>query len=164
MRIGPIVLTPQPATSLLRTIGRVLFGVALAFAGTTHLTVARAEFVAQVPTWLPLPADFVVVASGVVEIVLGLSLILLPRWRVVVGFVVAAFFIAIFPGNVSQWVTGTDAFGLNSDTARFIRLFFQPVLVVGVLWATAAWRDRHVLLSTAAVERDREQRPPDAAE
>ncbi len=146
MTIGPIALTPQPPTSLARTIVRVLFGAALVFAGTTHLTVARAEFVAQVPTWVPLPADFVVVASGVVEIVLGLSLIVLPRWRVVVGFVVAAFFIAIFPGNVSQWVTHTDAFQLNSDTARFIRLFFQPVLVVGVLWATAAWRDRRVLL------------------
>jgi uncharacterized membrane protein len=146
MHFGPIWLAPQPPTSLLRTIVRIVMGAALVLAGTMHLTLARAEFVAQVPTWLPLPADFVVVASGVVEIVLGLSLIVLPRWRVIVGFVVAAFFIVIFPGNISQFVTGTDAFGLNSDAARFIRLFFQPLFVVGALWATAAWRDRRALV------------------
>jgi uncharacterized membrane protein len=89
---------------------------------------------------VPLSADFVVLASGVVEIVLGLALASLGLYRVVVGWITAAFFVAIFPGNISQYVNGIDAFGLDSDRARLIRLFFQPWLVVWALWATGAWR------------------------
>ncbi len=133
-------------TSLPRTLGRIAFGAALLFAGTTHLTVAREEFQAQVPEWVPLHPDLVVLGSGVVEIALGAALIALPKQRVPVGLAAAAFFIAIFPGNISQFVTHTDAFGLNSDTARGVRLLFQPLLVLGVLWGTAAWRDRRTLL------------------
>ncbi len=129
-----------------RAVARVLLGAALAFAGVSHLTTARQTFQAQVPTWLPLDPDFVVVASGVVEITLGLALVALPRLQRWVGLVVALFFIAIFPGNINQYVNGIDAFGLDTDTARFIRLFFQPLLVLWALWSTRAWgvwrRDR----------------------
>ena len=111
----------------------------LVYAGTSHLTFARAEFVAQVPKVLPLSEDFVVVASGIVEITLGLSLLLLGRWRIPVGLIVAAFFIAIFPGNISQYLNGVDAFGLDTDTKRLVRLFFQPLLVIWALWGTGAW-------------------------
>ena len=121
---------------------QVVLGMALAYAGITHLTTKREEFQAQVPTILKSIADFVVLASGVVEIVLGLSLIFLWRYRVQVGWVVAAFFVAVFPGNISQYVNQVDAFGLDSDRARFIRLFFQPLLVVWALWSTGAWHDR----------------------
>lgn len=123
-----------------RTFARWLLGAALVFAGVGHLTFARQSFVAQVPQWLPLPVDVVVVASGVVEILLGLSLILLARYRVAVGWIVAAFFVAVFPGNIEQFVRGTDAFGLDSDIARAVRLVFQPVLVLWALWSTGAWR------------------------
>lgn len=85
---------------------------------------------------MPLDADFVVIASGVVEIALGLSLMLLWRYRMYVGLVTALFFIAIFPGNISQWINGISAFGLDTDQARFTRLFFQPVLVAWALFAT----------------------------
>ncbi len=108
-------------------------------AGIGHLTFARDAFQAQVPPWLPLDPDFVVVASGVVEIALGLSLMVLHRYRVQVGWVVALFFLAVFPGNISQFVTQTDSFGLNTDLARGIRLLFQPLLVVWALWSTGAW-------------------------
>lgn len=120
-------------------IARVILGTFLIFAGIGHLTTMRTEFQAQVPTWVPLDKDFVVLASGVVEVALGVALVFAVRWRVQVGWVVAAFFVAIFPGNISQYVTGTDAFGLNTDTSRFIRLFFQPVLVAWALWSTGAW-------------------------
>ena len=123
----------------LRTAARVLLGVLLAGAGTSHLTWAREEFVAQVPTWVPFSADFVVVSSGVVEIALGLALLFVARHRALVGLIVALFFVAIFPGNISQYATGTDAFGLDTDTKRFVRLFFQPVLIAWALWCTAAW-------------------------
>ena len=124
----------------MKTALRALLGVALIGAGLGHLTWARVEFQAQVPTWLPLDADFVVLASGAVEIALGAALLFVRSRRAAVGWVTAAFFVAIFPGNVSQWTNGIDAFGLDSDTARFARLFFQPVLVAWALWSTGAWR------------------------
>ncbi len=60
----------------------------------------------------------------------------------VVRWIVAPFFVAIFPGNISQYVNGIEAFGLDSDTARLVRLFFQPLLVVWALWCTGAWKAR----------------------
>ena len=114
---------------------QVLLGAALIYAGITHLTTSRLEFQAQVPTWVPLSADFVVLASGVVEIVLGIALASL-QYRRQVGWITAGFFVAIFPGNVSQYVNGIDAFGLDTDQARLTRLFFQPLLVLWALWAT----------------------------
>ena len=140
-------------TSIARTIGRIGLGTALLFAGTTHLTIARQEFRAQVPEWLPLDKDLVVIGSGVVEIGLGAALVALPKHRVPIGLAAAAFFIAIFPGNISQLVTHTDAFGLNDDRARAIRLVFQPVLVLWALWGTAAWRDRRELKKYAPKQR-----------
>ena len=124
---------------LLRTALQITLGAALTYAGITHLTSSRQEFQAQVPTILQCQADFVVIASGVVEILLGLSLILLIKYRTHIGWITAAFFIAIFPGNISQYINGTDAFGLNSDQARAIRLLFQPLLVIWALWSTGAW-------------------------
>ena len=123
---------------ILKRIPQIILGIALAYAGIGHLTTNRTEFQAQVPTILKSWADFVVLASGVVEIVLGLSLIFLWRYRVQVGWVVAAFFVAIFPGNISQYVNGIDAFGLDTDRERLVRLFFQPLLVAWALWATRA--------------------------
>ena len=125
--------------SVPRTIGRLLLGVFLLSAGFSHLTFSRVAFRAQVPEWMPLDADFIVVASGIVEIALGLSLLLLARRQVIVGVVVAVFFLLVFPGNISQLVTHTDSFGLNTDLARGIRLLFQPLLVVWALWSTGAW-------------------------
>jgi uncharacterized membrane protein len=124
---------------LIRKATQVLLGTALMYAGITHLTTSRLEFQAQVPAWVPLSADFVVLASGVVEILLGLTLASL-RYRKEVGIATALFFIAIFPGNISQYVNGIDAFGLDTDRDRAIRLFFQPLLVLWALWSTGAWR------------------------
>ena len=119
---------------------QMVLGFALAYAGVGHLTTSRQEFQAQVPTLLKDYADFVVLASGVVEIALGVGLIALWRYRVQLGWIVAAFFVAIFWGNISQYVNGVDAFGLNSDRARLIRLFFQPLLVMWALGSTGAWK------------------------
>ena len=118
----------------------MVLGFALAYAGVGHLTTSRTEFQAQVPTLLAEYADFVVLASGVVEIALGVGLIALWKYRVQLGWVVAAFFVAIFWGNISQYVNGVDAFGLNSDRARLVRLFFQPLLVMWALGSTGAWK------------------------
>ncbi|QNE47559.1 hypothetical protein F1C58_12050 [Glaciihabitans sp. INWT7] len=126
--------------SIPRTIGRLLLAAFLLLAGVSHLTFSRIAFRAQVPEWLPVDPDFVVIASGVVEITLGLCLVLLTRRRVIVGIVVAVFFLLVFPGNISQLVTHTDSFGLDTDLARGIRLLFQPLLVAWALWSTGAWK------------------------
>jgi uncharacterized membrane protein len=133
-------LTRHGLLRSLRAVSQVALGVVLVSAGVSHLTVSRVEFQAQVPTWLPLDPDFVVISSGIVEILLGLALITLWPLRKRVGLVTALFFVAIFPGNINQFVNGIDAFGLNSDSARATRLLFQPVLVLWALWSTGALR------------------------
>jgi uncharacterized membrane protein len=120
---------------LLRTLARILLGSFLVLAGVAHLTFGREDFRAQVPSWFPLDVDATIVASGVVEVVLGLAFVLLPRHRRVLGLVLALFFVAVLPGNVAQYVEHRDAFGLDTDRARLIRLFFQPVLVIWAVWA-----------------------------
>ena len=122
----------------LAAIARTALGLGLVFAGTGHLTFSRSEFLAQVPSWVPMDGDLVVVLSGIVEIVLGLGLVFFVKYQRQVGLATAAFFIAIFPGNLAQFFGHVDAFGLTSDLARGIRLLFQPLLVVWALWSTRA--------------------------
>ena len=143
MTLSPLVSAlarPAAPVSKPRRIGAVVLGAFLAFAGTSHLTFARQEFQAQVPEWVPVDDDVVVVLSGIAELGFGAALILLRKRRIPVGLAVAAFFVAIFPGNISQYVTHTDAFGLNTDRDRLVRLFFQPLLVLWALWSTGAWK------------------------
>ena len=123
---------------ILKFLGRIALGTGLVYAGISHLSFSRLEFTAQVPVWLPVDPDFVVVSSGIVEILLGLGLLSFGRLVPVAGLAAALFFIAIFPGNINQYVEGIDAFGLNTDQARLMRLFFQPVLVLWALWSTSA--------------------------
>ena len=128
----------------IKLIFRLLLGAFMAYAGTSHLTFNRQEFVAQVPTWLqfsPGFTDFVVLASGIVEIALGLGIIFLAaKKRAIAGALLALFYVAIFPGNINQYVNHIDAFGLNTDNLRLIRLFFQPVLIFLALWSTGGWK------------------------
>lgn len=135
------------SNKIITVIFRILLGLALCYAGTSHLTFGRKEFLAQVPGWVPMDADLVVVLSGIVELILGLALIILPGKKVLTGWSVAIFFVLIFPGNISQYVNQIDAFGLNTDTSRLIRLFFQPVLVIWALWSTGAWKQRKSLFN-----------------
>jgi len=127
---------------LIKKLLQLSLGAFLTSAGISHLGSNRTEFLAQVPSWLPLNGDFVVVASGIVEIALGVSLItttfIFTQYRKQVGIVVAIFFILIFPGNINQYVNKIDAFGLDTDQKRLIRLFFQPPLVIWALWSSGA--------------------------
>lgn len=122
---------------MIATLARLVLGVFLLIAGVGHF-IARQEFTAQVPPWMPWP-DAVVYVSGVIEIVLGIALIVSRRRLPIVGWIVAIFFVIVFPGNIWQYLEGRDAFGLDSDAARAVRLLFQPVLVVWALWCTGAW-------------------------
>ena len=129
---------------LIKTLLQILLGAFLLSAGVSHIGSNRIAFQAQVPTWLPLDPDFVVVASGLVEITLGVLLIttalILKKYRPCVGLAAAIFFILIFPGNINQYANQINAFGLDTDTKRLIRLFFQPPLVIWTIWSTNAWQ------------------------
>lgn len=128
------------STTKLQNVLRIALGSFLFFAGISHLTFLRGEFQAQVPDWVPVSKDLTVILSGIVEITLGLALIFIKKKRITVGWIVAIFFVLIFPGNISQFINGIDAFGLDSDLARGIRLLFQPVLIFWALWSTGAWQ------------------------
>ena len=123
-----------------QTITRILLGIFFIFAGIGHLTFMRAEFLAQVPNFIPLEPDMVVILSGIVEIILGVSLLFLLKYMSIVGWIVALFLVAVFPGNIAQLVNHKDAFGLNSEFLRWLRLPFQPVLIILVLWSSGAWK------------------------
>ncbi|MGW1454863.1 DoxX family protein [Salegentibacter agarivorans] len=128
-------------TTLTQNIFRILLALFMTYAGFSHLTFNRIEFQAQVPDWLPLSKDLVVILSGIVEMVLGLALLFWKKQRATIGWALAIFFVLVFPGNVAQYLDGKDAFGaLDSDRARLIRLFFQPVLIAWALWSSGAWK------------------------
>lgn len=126
-------------TSKIQKFFRILLGVFMITAAIGHFTFQRIDFRAQVPNWIPLSKDLVVLLSGVVEITLGLGMLFLSKHRVKVGIALAVFYILIFPGNIAQYLNGTNAFGLDTNQARLIRLFFQPVLIFLALWSTGAW-------------------------
>ena len=129
---------------LIKDLAQVLLGAFLFSAGASHLGSNRSEFLAQVPTYLPFDPDFVVVASGVVEMILGslliLTVLIFKKYRELIGLITAIFFILIFPGNINQYVNQIDAFGLDTDQKRLIRLFFQPPLVAWAIWCSGALR------------------------
>ena len=128
--------------TFIKSLAQIALGAFLLSAGISHLGSNRTEFLAQVPTWLPLDGDFIVVASGLVEITLGVLLIttvlVFKKYRRQVGLITGIFFILIFPGNINQYVNQIDAFGLDTDAKRLIRLFFQPPLVIWALWSSGA--------------------------
>ncbi|KIA90119.1 DoxX family protein [Kaistella jeonii] len=123
---------------MIKTLLRIALGAFMLLAGIGHLTYARETFQAQVPDWIPLSKDFVVLASGAVEIALGLAMIFLTKQKKMVGLILALFFVLVFPGNIAQYIDHRDGFGLDTDTKRLIRLLFQPVLIFVALYSTDA--------------------------
>ncbi|WP_375482074.1 hypothetical protein [uncultured Jatrophihabitans sp.] len=119
-----------------RTATRFAASAGMLTAGIGHLSFARKSFQAQVPDWVPISKDATVLASGVVEIGFGLGVLAPQPHRARVGTLLAAFLVAIFPGNISQKQHERDGAGLNSDRQRFVRLFFQPLMVATAWWST----------------------------
>lgn len=128
-----------PHTTRAQNIARIILGAFMLLAGIGHCTFQRQEFQAQVPDWVPMSKDLVVILSGIVEVLLGLALLFWRRRRIEVGITLAVFYILVFPGNIAQYINGINAFGLDTEEKRFARLFFQPVLVAWALWSTGAW-------------------------
>ena len=119
---------------------RIALGLFMVLAGIGHLSFQRKEFQAQVPNWVPIGKDATVLLSGVAEVALGLAMLFCKKQRPKVGIALALFYIAVFPGNIAQYLNQRGAFGLNTDKARLARLFFQPVLIAWALWSTGASR------------------------
>ena len=122
----------------MKNLIRIALGAFMLLAGIGHLTYARETFQAQVPDWIPLSKDFIVLASGIVEILLGVAMIFFTKQKEYVGLTLALFYILVFPGNISQYLEHRDGFGLDTDTKRFVRLLFQPVLIFFALYSTDA--------------------------
>tara|TARA_B100000378_G_scaffold220472_1_gene183864 strand:+ start:8862 stop:9305 length:444 start_codon:yes stop_codon:yes gene_type:complete len=133
-------MKPSITTTKTQNIFRIILGSFMVFAAIGHFTFLRVEWQSQVPNWVPLDKNLVVILSGIVELTLGLSMLLLTRYKSYVGWALAFFYLLIFPGNIAQYINKEDFAGLNSDTARFIRLLFQPVLIAWALWSTGAWK------------------------
>jgi len=132
-RLVGTVLTPSDGRQPWpRRLLRWALAAFLATAGVGHFRRPE-EFLAQVPPYLPAP-ELLVAVSGVVELGLALALVALPRWRSAVGEATLLFFLAVHPGNIAQYTEARDAFGLDSDAARLVRVLLSPLLWV---WATA---------------------------
>ncbi|UII27481.1 DoxX family membrane protein [Fulvivirga maritima] len=125
-------------TSKVQKVFRIILGLFMIMAAVGHMTFQRGEFQAQVPDWVPLGKDLVVILSGIAELILGVSMVFLGRFKVWAGLALAIFYVLIFPGNIAQYLNGIDAFGLDTDKKRLIRLFFQPVLILWALWSSGA--------------------------
>ncbi|SFI36923.1 DoxX family protein [Halpernia frigidisoli] len=119
---------------------RIAMGLAMIFAGIGHLTFLRDTFQVQVPDFVPFSKDFVVIASGIVEILFGLAMVFLTKQKEYVGLILAIFYVLIFPGNIHQYQQHLDGFGLDTDAKRLGRLFFQPVLIFLTLYSTDGWK------------------------
>jgi uncharacterized membrane protein len=119
-----------------RTVTRFAASAGMLTAGVGHLSFAREGFQAQVPDWVPVDKDATVLASGVVEIGFGLGVLTRQPYRARVGALLSLFLIAVFPGNISQKQHERDGAGLDSDRKRFVRLFFQPLMVATAWWST----------------------------
>lgn len=120
----------------LKNLSRIILGLFMILAGLGHLSFQREEFQAQVPNWIPMNQDLVVLLSGIVEILLGVAMIFWRKQRIKVGIALAIFYILVFPGNIAQYTEHRNAFGLDTDTKRLARLFFQPVLIIWALWSS----------------------------
>ena len=129
-------MSASPASPPLgQQIARWVAGAGMTVAGVSHLTFARKGFQAQVPNWAKtdwLDTDDIVLVSGAVEIALGLGLLILPKERRRMAALTTVVLVAVFPGNIAQYVHHRDGLGLDTDRKRLVRLFTEPLM-----WATA---------------------------
>lgn len=125
----------------IKNIARIVLGIIMLGAGILHMTTLRQEFQDLVPQSLTTDdqiKDFLVLASGVAEILLGLATIFWIKQMPKVGIALALFLVLVFWGNIAQFINHIDAFNLDTDEKRFIRLLFQPPLILWALWSTNA--------------------------
>lgn len=136
------VMSKESQTTPAQNVARYLLGTFMVGAGVGHLTFVRKPFQAQVPDWVPQDKDTVVLESGVAEIGLGLLMLFNQRYKVPMGVGLAAFYAAVFPGNIHQYLSSLPALSLDTERKRYLRLFFQPVLIGVALWSTGVFNSK----------------------
>lgn len=103
---------------------------------------ATGSYLEAVPRFLPLRRE-IVYASGVVEILCGLSLIS-RRSRSAGAWLTMIVLLLIFPANVQMALDGPrpgSGFPFNSAAALWLRL---PLQVLFIAWAYSFTKDVHV--------------------
>ncbi len=125
-------------TNILQNVLRVVLGAMMTLAAIAHFTFARVGFQAQVPDWVPMDKDLVVILSGIVELGMGLCMIFWVKEKVRIGIVLGIFYVLVFPGNIAQYTNHISALHMDTDADRLRRLYFQPVLILWALWCTGA--------------------------
>ncbi|MVN76153.1 hypothetical protein GO988_07435 [Hymenobacter sp. HMF4947] len=135
-------MSEKTNTTTAQDVARYVLGTFMVGAGVGHLTFVRKPFQAQVPDWVPQDKDTVVLESGVVEIGLGLLMLFNKRYKVPMGVGLAAFYLAVFPGNIHQYLDSLPALSLDTERKRYVRLFFQPVLIGLALWSTGVFNSK----------------------
>ena len=113
----------------LRGLFAILGGSFFIYVGVLHFTDTQ-WFEPIVPPILG-SAEFWVMASGVVEIVVGIMLII-PSIRRIGGYSSACLLICLYPANLYMWVNSVelgDGASL-SQTGNLVRLVFQ----LGGIW------------------------------
>ena len=122
----------------LRGLFAIAGGLFFTYAGVLHFT-DTSWFEPIVPPNLG-SATFWVLASGVVEIAVGISLIL-PKTRKLGGYASAALLVMLYPANLYMWIYDVelgDGASLSA-TGHVFRLFAQIGGILLSLWI-AEWR------------------------
>ncbi len=102
-------------------------------AGVAHIR-SPAGFVQITPDWVPAP-QFVVLATGLCEIVGAVALAFVPRLRRAAGIGLAAYAVCVFPANINHAINDIAVGGVQmSWWYHGPRLLFQPVAVWWALW------------------------------
>jgi len=117
-----------------RSAGRVGLAVGMAFAGIAHLAMPT-PFLQHLPPWTP-AAEAIIFVTGSIEIGLGAALLWRQPWRQRAGLALAAYLVAVFPGNVYVAVAEVDVDGQPGGWYPWLRLPFQALFIAWALWST----------------------------
>jgi uncharacterized membrane protein len=119
-----------------RDAARIAMALALIVAGAAHL-VMPTPFVQHLPTWVP-QRHALIYLTGLIEIAGGLGLLGPGRWRRPVAVLIALYLVAVFPANVYVAVADVAVDGQPGGWYPWLRLPFQALFVLWVLWSARA--------------------------
>lgn len=145
-----VALWPFTRTRLtIRERSRIALALGMAVAGVSHLT-NPLPFIQHLPPWVP-ERSLIVFASGLVEIAAGVALLGPGRLRPLIGVALAAYLVAVFPGNVYVAVAGVDVVGQPGGIYPWLRLPLQAAFIGLALWSTRATSRSSVVTSLRGV-------------
>jgi len=112
---------------------RYALAVMLVFTASAHFTRMREDLVRMMPTWVPWPRGMVYL-TGVCELLGAIGLIT-PFLKQAAGIALIAFFILVFPANVTAARTGSTLRG-RPATALWLRAPMQLLFIVLTWWSS----------------------------